>query len=296
MRLILLGPPGAGKGTQAQRLVAKHGLVQLSTGDMLREAVKAGTPVGLRAKELMERGELVPDDLVVAIVADRIQQPDARKGFILDGFPRTVPQAHALDRMLKEKGLELDAVVELKVDEGALLKRIEKRAAEAKARGETLRSDDNPDVLHRRLLAYRDQTAPLATYYRLQSVLRSVDGMAPIPDVARAIDRVLRAASAKTSPDGSGRARKSPAEKPRVKARQPRAGEAAKTSAARPGRATADNKNASGRRLAAGAKAKPVRKTPKIKTKSPASGTRMAAGWGASARKRNRQQRLTKRR
>ena len=194
MRLILLGPPGAGKGTQAQRLVAKHGLVQLSTGDMLRAAVKAGTPIGLRAKDIMARGELVPDDVVVAIVSDRIDEPDARKGFILDGFPRTVPQAHALDRMLKEKGLKLDAVIELKVDEGILLKRIEKRIAEMKARGEALRPDDNPDVLRRRLLAYRDQTAPLVTYYQLQSVLRAVDGMAAIADVANAIDKALRAA------------------------------------------------------------------------------------------------------
>ena len=172
MRLILLGPPGAGKGTQAQRLVAKHGLVQLSTGDMLRAAVKAGTPIGLRAKDIMARGELVPDDVVVAIVSERIDEPDARKGFILDGFPRTVPQAHALDRMLGEKGLKLDAVIELKVDEGILLERIEKRIAETKARGETLRADDDPEVLRRRLLAYRDQTAPLVAYYQLQSVLR----------------------------------------------------------------------------------------------------------------------------
>src|ERR1051325_1322551 len=157
MRLILLGPPGAGKGTQAQRLVAKHGLVQLSTGDMLRAAVKAGTPVGQRAQDIMARGELVPDDVVVEIVGSRIDEPDARNGFILDGFPRTVPQAHALARMLARKGLKLDAVIELKVDEAILQKRIEKRIAEMTARGETLRPDDNPDVLHRRLLAYRDQ-------------------------------------------------------------------------------------------------------------------------------------------
>jgi adenylate kinase len=192
MRLVLLGPPGAGKGTQAQRLVAKHGLLQLSTGDMLRAAVEAGTPIGLRAKEMMARGELVPDEMVVAIVSERIDQPDAHNGFILDGFPRTVPQAHALDRMLKEKGLKLDAVIELKVDEGVLLKRIKKRIAEMKARGEMLREDDDPEVLRRRLSAYRDQTAPLVTYYQLQSVLRSVDGMAPIPEVSSAIDRVLR--------------------------------------------------------------------------------------------------------
>jgi adenylate kinase len=295
MRLILLGPPGAGKGTQAQRLVAKHGLLQLSTGDMLREAVKAGTPVGLRAKEVMERGELVPDDLVVAIVADRIERPDARNGFILDGFPRTVPQAHALDRMLKEKGLELDAVIELKVDEGVLLERIEKRIAETKARGETLRSDDNPDVLRRRLLAYRDRTAPLVTYYRLQSMLRPIDGMAPIPDVSRAIDRVLRASPGKTSPGAKPRATKSPATEPPAKPPRARAGKVAKRSAGRPSRAAGDKKNASGRRPAAGAKAKPVRKPAKIKAKSSASRTRMAAGRQASPRKRNRQQRLTKR-
>ena len=220
MRLVLLGPPGAGKGTQAQRLVAKHGLLQLSTGEMLRAAVEAGTPIGLRAKEMMARGELVPDDMVVAIVAERIEEPDARNGFILDGFPRTVPQAHALDRMLKQKGLKLDAVIELKVDEGALLKRIKKRIAEMKARGEMLREDDDPEVLHRRLLAYRDQTAPLVTYYQLQSVLRSVDGMVPIAEVSSAIDRALR----------EGATRKTPA-------RASAGGQRAKAGASRPAKA-----------------------------------------------------------
>jgi adenylate kinase len=191
MRLILLGPPGAGKGTQAQRLVKKHGIVQLSTGDMLRAAVAAGTPIGQRAKDIMARGELVPDDVVVAIVADRIDQPDARKGFILDGFPRTVPQAVALDRMLSAKGMKLDGVIELKVDANILHDRIANRVAQAQARGEALRPDDNPDVLRRRIEAYRDQTAPLVDYYRSQGVLGSVNGMAPIAEVADAVDRVL---------------------------------------------------------------------------------------------------------
>ena len=191
MRLILLGPPGAGKGTQAQRLVARHGIVQLSTGDMLRAAVKAGTPVGTQVKHIMDRGDLCPDELVVAIVADRIEEPDAKNGFILDGFPRTVAQAEALEHMLHEKHMELDAVVELQVDEGALLKRIESRIAETLARGEPVRADDNPETLKKRLAAYRVQTAPLTDYYAKKGTLKSVDGMASIPDVSQAIDRIL---------------------------------------------------------------------------------------------------------
>jgi adenylate kinase len=206
MRLILLGPPGCGKGTQAQRLTQKYGIVQLSTGDMLRAAVKAETPVGLKARDLMARGELVPDDVVVQIVADRIQQPDAKNGFILDGFPRTVPQAQALDRMLKEKGLGLDAAIELKVDEGILHQRIESRIADMKARGETLRADDNPETLQKRVDAYRAQTAPLVTYYRERGILKSVDGMAPIAEVSAAIDGALGAGGAGASAGVAGTA------------------------------------------------------------------------------------------
>jgi adenylate kinase len=208
MRLILLGPPGAGKGTQAQRLVEKHGVVQLSTGDMLRAAVAAGTPVGLKAKDIMARGELVPDDVVVAIVSDRIDQPDAKKGFILDGFPRTVPQAQALDRMLAAKGLKLDAAIELKVDEGILLNRIESRIAEMKARGHALRPDDDPEVLKQRLAAYRAQTAPLVAYYAKKRKLASVDGMAGIPQVTAAIGRLLSQVKGAKKARGTGTGKK----------------------------------------------------------------------------------------
>jgi adenylate kinase len=191
MRIVLLGPPGAGKGTQAKELVSKYGIVQLSTGDMLRAAVAAGTPIGLKAKDIMARGALVPDEVVVAIVADRIDQPDAKRGFILDGFPRTVPQAEALDRMLNEKGLRLDGVVALEVDPDILVRRIAGRVEEMKARGEPLRPDDNPEVLKQRLAAYQAQTAPLVDYYRGKGALRAVDGMASIADVSAAIGRAL---------------------------------------------------------------------------------------------------------
>lgn len=212
MRLILLGPPGAGKGTQAQQLVAKYGIVQLSTGDMLRAAVAAGTPVGRQVADIMARGALCPDEIVVSIVEDRVQEPDARKGFILDGFPRTVPQAVALDRMLARHGVSLDAVIALQVDEAALIKRIESRVAQMQARGEALRPDDDPQVLHHRLLAYREQTAPLVAYYQLQGVLRTVNGMAPIPEVAADIERVLSEVGAKGAPSAAGRP-KAPAAK-----------------------------------------------------------------------------------
>jgi adenylate kinase len=188
MRLILLGPPGAGKGTQALRLVERYEIVQLSTGDMLRAAVAAGTEIGLRAKAIMDSGELVPDEVVVGIVADRIQQPDARRGFILDGFPRTVRQAEALEQMLEDNGLGLDAVIELKVDEGILLSRIEKRAGETPGGP---RADDNAEALAKRLAVYREQTAPLVAYFGTRGLLRTVDGMAPVDRVSREIESIL---------------------------------------------------------------------------------------------------------
>ncbi|MEH6726967.1 MAG: adenylate kinase [Hyphomicrobiales bacterium] len=189
MRLILLGPPGAGKGTQAQFMVEQHGIVQLSTGDMLRAAVAAKTPIGLQAKEIMDRGDLVSDDVVVSIVSDRVDEPDCAKGFILDGFPRTVAQAEALDLMLKQKGLSLDTVIELAVDEGILLDRIIKRAEEMKGGP---RADDNAEALAKRLSVYREQTQPLIDYYRGTGLLNSVDGMQSMEEVRASIGAVLK--------------------------------------------------------------------------------------------------------
>lgn len=196
MRIILLGPPGSGKGTQAQLLVQRYGIVQLSTGEMLRAAVAAGTPVGLKAKEIMAGGGLVPDEVVVGIISDRIDQPDAKNGFILDGFPRTVPQAEALDDLLKHKHLKLDAVIELRVNESALLSRVETRVAQMRERGEEVRVDDTPEVLTKRLASYRSQTEPLIHYYSERRKLSTIDGMMAIDEVTRAIHRQLLALGA----------------------------------------------------------------------------------------------------
>jgi adenylate kinase len=196
MRLILLGPPGAGKGTQAQRLVEKYGIVQLSTGEMLRAAVAAQTPVGLKAKDIMAGGGLVPDEIVIGIISDRLDQPDMARGFILDGFPRTVPQAQALDDLLKKKHMRLDAVVELRVNESALLSRVETRVAEMRARGEEVRIDDTPEVLSKRLASYRALTEPLIHYYSERRKLLTVDGMMTIEHVTREIYRILAAIGA----------------------------------------------------------------------------------------------------
>ncbi|AKI00909.1 Adenylate kinase [Hoeflea sp. IMCC20628] len=191
MRLILLGPPGAGKGTQAQRLVEKYSIPQLSTGDMLRAAVTAGTEVGKRAKAVMDAGELVSDDIVNAIVSDRIDEPDCVRGFILDGYPRTLVQADAVEVMLNSKGLKLDTVIELVVDDKALVGRIIKRAEEAAAAGQPVRKDDNAEVFEERLREYYKKTAPLTGYYYAKGMLRTVDGMASIEAVTEEIDTVL---------------------------------------------------------------------------------------------------------
>jgi adenylate kinase len=193
MRLVLLGPPGAGKGTQAERLGKKYGICHLSSGEMLRAAAAAGTPLGLKAKKLIDNGEFVPDNMIVSIIADRIDHPDCAAGFILDGFPRTVPQAEALERLLAERGLALDTVIALVVNESILLERIEKRVADMSARGQALRADDNPDVLHDRLATYRAQTAPLIDHYARERILRPVDGMDSVEKVSAAIDDILAA-------------------------------------------------------------------------------------------------------
>lgn len=231
MRIILLGPPGSGKGTQAQLLVERYGIVQLSTGEMLRAAVAAGTPVGLKAKEIMASGALVPDEVVVGIISDRIDQPDARNGFILDGFPRTVPQAEALDDLLRHKHLKLDAVIELRVNESALLHRVETRVAQMRERGEEVRLDDTPEVLTKRLANYRNQTEPLIHYYSERRKLSTIDGMMAIDEVTRAIHRQLLALGAvEARTNAKSAAKAGPAKKAKAsKKASKKAGKAAKT-------------------------------------------------------------------
>jgi adenylate kinase len=276
MRIILLGPPGSGKGTQAQQLVERYRIIQLSTGDMLRAAVAAQTPIGLKAKDIMASGALVPDEIVVGIISDRIDQPDAANGFILDGFPRTVRQAEELDELLKQKHMELDAVIELRVNETVLLQRIETRAAETRARGEAVRPDDTPEVLITRLTAYRAQTEPLIHYYADRRKLLTVDGMMTIEEVTREINRILSAIEAvdnKAAKKASAARRSSrPADRRAAKG----AKRATKGAAKGPSKRRAKAKKATrpapraGKRAAKGAKkaaTRPVRRPAKKVTK-----------------------------
>jgi len=284
MRLIFLGPPGAGKGTQAQRLVQRHGIVQLSTGEMLRAAVAAQTPIGLRAKDIMASGGLVPDDMVIGIISDRLDQPDMAKGFILDGFPRTVPQAEALDELLKKKHIKLDAVIELRVNESALLQRVESRVAEMRARGEEVRIDDTPEVLSKRLASYRSLTEPLIHYYSERRKLLTVDGMMTIEHVTREINRILAAigaveakgihkkASSKKAPSKSTVAAKRAAKtaKSTAKAAGKKGAGAAGKAARAAGRAqkpASKRPKKPSRKAVAGSKAHPGRRSAKVAKK-----------------------------
>ena len=284
MRLILLGPPGSGKGTQAQRLVQRYGIVQLSTGEMLRAAVAAQTPVGLKAKDVMASGGLVPDDVVIGIISDRIDQPDASNGFILDGFPRTVPQAEALDELLKKKHLKLDAVIELRVNESALLERVETRVAQMRERGEEVRVDDTPEVLTRRLASYRALTEPLIHYYSERRKLLTVDGMMTIESVTGEIDRILaaigaveaKAAKKAGAAKRTAKAAKKGAKRATAKASKP-AGKGAKKAAKASGKAAKTTKKV------AKTAAKPAKKGAKKTARKAATGSRAPAN--AKARK-----------
>ena len=276
MRLILLGPPGSGKGTQAQRLINRYGIVQLSTGEMLRAAVAAQTPVGLKAKDIMAGGGLVPDEMVIGIISDRLDQPDAANGFILDGFPRTVPQAEALDDLLKKKRLKLDAVIELRVNESALLQRVETRAAEMRARGEEVRVDDTPEVLVKRLASYRTLTEPLIHYYSERRKLLTVDGMMTIEHVTHEIGRILTAIGA-VEPKVAQKAHKKPA----AAAAGQKASKSAKKASVGAGRAAKAGPKGSAKGSRKASAKKQVKKRPARAAsgarKRPAAGARKAA-------------------
>jgi len=277
MRLILLGPPGSGKGTQAQRLVQRYSIIQLSTGEMLRAAVAAQTPVGLKAKDVMASGGLVPDDVVIGIISDRIDQPDAHNGFILDGFPRTVPQAEALDELLKKKHLKLDAVIELRVNESALLERVETRVAQMRERGEEVRVDDTPEVLTKRLASYRALTEPLIHYYSERRKLLTVDGMMTIEAVTREIDRILAAISAveaKAAKKAGAAKRTAQGAKKAAKAASKQQGKGAKKAAKKASKASGKGAKT------ARATAKPAAK----RAKKGAKGTARKASVGSRAR------------
>ncbi|OFX01578.1 MAG: adenylate kinase [Alphaproteobacteria bacterium RIFCSPHIGHO2_12_FULL_63_12] len=191
MILILLGPPGAGKGTQAQRIVEERGIPQLSTGDMLRAAIASGSSLGKKVQGIMDRGDLVSDEIIEQIVTARIKEPDCKKGFILDGAVRTVGQAKMIDRVMKKQKRELDVVIELVVDEEELVNRLKRRIEETRAAGKPVRADDNEETFRRRQAVYREQTAPLIPYYESQGKLRKVDGMGSVAEVAAEIDAIL---------------------------------------------------------------------------------------------------------
>ena len=283
MRLILLGPPGAGKGTQAQRLVHRYSIVQLSTGEMLRAAVAAETPVGLRAKDIMASGSLVPDEIVVGIISDRLDQPDMKNGFILDGFPRTVPQAEALDELLKKKHIKLDAVVELRVNESALLSRVETRVAEMRARGEEVRIDDTPEVLSKRLASYRALTEPLIHYYSERRKLLTVDGMMTIEHVTREINRILGAIGAVDE----AKAAKKIARKASGKV---------SAATAKPAKGARVSKKAAGAARAGKTLSKGLKKSPAKATKAAANKASKGSKGGAAARSAKVAKKVTKKR
>jgi adenylate kinase len=279
MRLILLGPPGAGKGTQAQRLVHKYSIIQLSTGEMLRSAVAAQTPIGLQAKDIMASGSLVPDEMVIGIISDRLDQPDMKNGFILDGFPRTVPQAEALDELLKKKHIKLDAVVELRVNESALLNRVETRVAEMRARGEEVRVDDTPEVLSKRLASYRTLTEPLIHYYSERRKLLTVDGMMTIEHVTREINRILGAigaveakaakkAASKVSGKAASKASRPAGKGPKVAKKAAKtARKAAKTVSKAPKKTSAKSTKKSTKKAVKGSRGRPAAKSGKASKK-----------------------------